>query len=137
MTHKMHTFEVSYPQNVQELFEKVVETAGLPKLMPDERFAMEISFVEAVNNAMIHGNKRSSDKRVRIDFSYEDDIFELIITDEGDGFSFEDVPNPVEDNNLTKEGGRGVLLMDNYMDKVEYNAKGNQVRMMKKIKACS
>ena len=137
MTDKMHTLEVSYPQNVQELFEKVVETAGLPKLNADERFAMEISFVEAVNNAMIHGNKRSADKNVRIDFSYEDGIFELTITDQGAGFSFNDVPNPVEDNNLTKEGGRGVLLMDNYMDKVEYNAKGNQVRMMKKIEPCS
>lgn len=126
---------VTYPQNIQCLFHKVIETSGVPTMHEDDMFAIELSFVEAVNNAMIHGNKKSSEKTVKIEYSFCDGLLEIIITDQGNGFSFKKIPNPTEEHNLTKDSGRGVLLIEHYMDTVEYNDKGNQVRMAKRIKA--
>jgi serine/threonine-protein kinase RsbW len=132
---KMNTIEVSYPQNVERLFETVLRKARLTKLNDDDRFALEISFVEAVNNALIHGNGKSSEKNVRIDYGFDGSVFELVITDQGDGFNAKQLPDPTENSNITKDSGRGVLLMHHYMDEVKYNKKGNQIKLKKKIAA--
>jgi serine/threonine-protein kinase RsbW len=134
----MHTLEVSYPQNIESLFAKIIETASLPKgVCRDDIFAIELSFAEAVSNALIHGNLRSPQKKVRIEFGYNDGVFEMIITDQGEGFNKSNIPDPTDQQNLAKDTGRGLLLMENYMDKVEYNKKGNQIRMSKKINTIS
>ena len=57
-------------------------------------------------------------------------VFE--IRDEGPGFSVKDVPDPRKPANLERPGGRGILLMREYMDEVRYNQKGNEVRLVKR-----
>ena len=133
MASNKHTIEVSYPHNLENLFQKVIKLAGLPELDNDDKFALELSFVEAVNNALIHGNGKSKEKKVRLDFSFEDSVFKLTITDQGQGFDATRLPDPTTSDNIDKDSGRGVLLIRHYMDYVCYNEKGNSLTISKRI----
>jgi serine/threonine-protein kinase RsbW len=53
----------------------------------------------------------------------------ITITDEGDGFNPEEVPDPLVEQNLLKPSGRGLYLMREYADDVQYNEKGNQLKL--------
>jgi serine/threonine-protein kinase RsbW len=54
------------------------------------------------------------------------------VEDEGEGFNVEDIPDPRNPENLFKASGRGVLLIYNIMDEVEYNERGNRLTMVKR-----
>ncbi len=133
LSYKRHTISITYPQDFESLFRKIIETSAMPPANPDDLFAIELSLGEAVSNALIHGNQRSPEKHVTIEYGFHDGVFDVTITDEGHGFNSADVPDPVNDDNLTKDHGRGVMLMEHYMDKVHFNKRGNQVRMLKRI----
>ena len=85
-----------------------------------------ISVTEAVNNGIIHGNKANPEKTVELMCTCNGTHVEFIIRDEGEGFSPEDVPDPLAEKNLLKEGGRGLLIIRAMMDSVEFrpNDKG-------------
>jgi serine/threonine-protein kinase RsbW len=69
---------------------------------------------------------------VRIEASVSPNETEIIIEDEGPGFERADVPDPTAEENLLKCSGRGILLMETYMDQVEYSKNGRRVRMIKR-----
>ena len=73
--------------------------------------AILIAITEAVNNAIIHGNKRDKNKFVRIHSILLDDILEFKIKDEGQGFILSNIPNPLLPENLTKDSGRGIFII--------------------------
>ncbi len=54
------------------------------------------------------------------------------VEDEGEGFDIRKIPDPCDPANLFRASGRGVLLIYNIMDEVEYNAQGNRVKMVKR-----
>ena len=86
-----------------------------------------IAVTEAVNNAMYHGNKGNPDKNIKIGFeSHEKDI-QFSIADEGTGFDYDNLPDPTDPLNIDKQNGRGVFLMKNLADKVEFNNNGQEV----------
>ena len=86
-----------------------------------------IAVTEAVNNAMYHGNKGNPDKNIKIGFeSHEKDI-QFSIADEGTGFDYDNLPDPTDPLNIDKPNGRGVFLMKNLADKVEFNKNGQEV----------
>lgn len=92
-------------------------------------FAIRLAFEEAVSNAFNHGHK-NVDLPVSMEFSADPERVEIIIEDQGPGFDPAAVPDPTLDENLEQPGGRGLLLMRAYMSEVEYNARGNRVRMV-------
>lgn len=79
-----------------------------------------ISITEVVNNGIIHGNKAEPGKRVHLSCTCYEDRIDFLVRDEGAGFLPEDVPNPLDEDNLLKEGGRGVLIIRAMMDAVEF-----------------
>lgn len=79
-----------------------------------------ISVTEAVNNGIIHGNKANPEKSVELFCTCSDSRVEFVVRDEGEGFAPEDVPDPLAENNLLKEGGRGLLIIRAMMDSVEF-----------------
>jgi serine/threonine-protein kinase RsbW len=95
----------------------------------DDIFAVHLAVGEAFLNAVKHGNKMDLAKKVKIDYSVGSDRFEVSITDEGDGFAPESVPDPRVGENLYRPEGRGLLLMKSYMDVVKFNERGNSVYM--------
>ena len=97
----------------------------------EDIFAIHLALEEAFTNAITHGNRMSPDKGVKIDYSVGLDKVEISMTDEGDGFDPDAVPDPRYGDNLYKAEGRGLLLMRSYMDVVEFNERGNSVRMVR------
>ena len=97
----------------------------------DDIFAVHLTLEEAFLNAVKHGNKMDPSKKVRVDYTLSPDKIEISITDQGPGFKPETIDDPRFGENLFKPGGRGLLLMNSYMDKVQYNEKGNSVYMVR------
>jgi serine/threonine-protein kinase RsbW len=80
-----------------------------------------ISITEVVNNGIIHGNKADPEKHVHVSCSCYEDRVDFVIRDEGSGFRPEDIPDPLAEPNLLKEGGRGVLIIRSMMDRVDFH----------------
>lgn len=83
---------------------------------PDTIADLAISSTEIINNAILHGNKSDPDKVVKIELTFESDTLSVSITDQGDGFSLEKVPSPIQDDNLLKETGRGIFIVRSLVD---------------------
>jgi len=79
-----------------------------------------VSLTEAVNNAIIHGNKSDPAKKVTIVCECEEEKLVITVADQGKGFKLEKVKNPLKNENLMRTSGRGIFLMRTLMDKVEY-----------------
>jgi len=95
-------------------------------------FAIKLAVEEALNNAIKHGNGFDGSKKVELTFDVSDERAVVSVTDQGEGFVPDRLPDPTADENLEKPTGRGVMLMRAYMDDVRFNDKGNQVQLTKK-----
>ncbi len=121
--------DLSQQREIQKRILDAVEAAGYTS---DNLFAVKISLEEALINAIKHGNKLDPKKKVHIEASVTPKETEIIIEDEGPGFRRKNVPDPTAEENLLKCSGRGILLMETYMDRVEYSKSGRRVRMIKR-----
>jgi serine/threonine-protein kinase RsbW len=101
-------------------------------LIKPERSNLFIALDEAFVNAVKHGNKSDPQKLIRITAELSPKEACFTVEDEGSGFNIKDIPDPCDPANLFKTSGRGVLLIYNIMDEVEYNAQGNRVKMVKR-----
>jgi serine/threonine-protein kinase RsbW len=88
-----------------------------------------VSVSEAVNNAIIHGNKADDSKFVEINISFKKNSLSVTVSDEGSGFKPGEIPDPTKPENIEKINGRGVFLMSRLADKIEFNEQGNCVTM--------
>lgn len=88
-----------------------------------------VSVSEAVNNAIVHGNKCSDIKIVELEYSFSSNHILFIIRDQGDGFDYYQVNDPTTPENIEKETGRGIYLMNSLADEVIYNDIGNEVSL--------
>lgn len=121
----------SRPSAVVKVCEQVLsklEPYGFDK---DDIFAVHLALEEAFLNAVKHGNKMDSSKDVKIEYSVDFDKVEISLTDEGDGFEPASVADPRYGEDLYKPGGRGLLLMNSYMDVVKFNERGNSLYMVR------
>jgi len=101
-------------------------------LIRPERSNLFIALDEAFVNAVKHGNKNDPAKLVKITAELSPTEASFTVEDEGEGFDIREIPNPCDPANLFRTSGRGVLLIYNIMDEVEYNAQGNRVKMVKR-----
>ncbi len=92
---------------------------------------VNLAVIEAGTNAIKHGNKEDIDKTATFEFIIDDEKLTIIITDEGEGFEREEVANPLDPENLLKDSGRGLFLMEACMDEVAYSENGTIVKMVK------
>lgn len=126
-------------------------------LKESDRLRTGVALEEALLNASYHGNLEVSsklretdhsmyyelaklraqqspyrDRQIRVDVKIDSSGLEYVIQDEGPGFDPRSLPDPTDPANLERPCGRGVLLMRTFMDRVEYNDRGNQVTMVKR-----
>jgi len=94
-------------------------------------FSIRLAMEEGLNNAIRHGSKMDPAAIISLDYEVTPQRVEIIITDDGEGFDPECVPDCTCQENLEKPGGRGIMLMKAFMDTVEYSEKGNRVRLVK------
>jgi serine/threonine-protein kinase RsbW len=97
----------------------------------EDIFGVRLALEEALVNAVMHGNRSDSTKRVFFTCKLAPDRVLLEIRDEGAGFNPHAVPDPTDADRLLVPNGRGLMLMRAYMSRVEYNEAGNCVVMEK------
>lgn len=112
------------------LVERLVEEVCDSYNVNDDGFGnILIAVTEAVNNAIYHGNKGNPDKHIKIGFELGSNNIIFSIQDEGNGFDYDSLPDPTDPQNIDKPNGRGVFLMKNLADKVEFNHNGQEVQL--------
>ena len=121
--------DLALMNGVLEYLQDRVAKLGLIK--PD-RSNLFVALDEAFVNAVKHGNKSDPTKLVRITAELTPQEASFTVEDEGEGFDITQIPDPCDPANLFRTSGRGVLLIYNIMDEVEYNAQGNRVKMVKR-----
>ena len=120
--------ELAESSRIQEEIIMLLRKLGLN----DEDLAdLHIAIEEGLANAIKHGNQLDASKKVRVEGVVDGNRVMIEIEDEGEGFDPEKVPDPTLDENLDKPSGRGILLMRAFMDTIEYNDKGNRLRIEK------
>jgi serine/threonine-protein kinase RsbW len=108
---------------------KRVDKVGVVKTDESNLF---VALDEAFVNAIKHGNKFDASKNIRIAADVSKDEARFTIEDEGEGFDVNNIPDPLDPQNLFKPSGRGVLFIYNIMDEVKYNERGNRLTMVKR-----
>ncbi len=104
-------------RRVEGFLKKVNRTAHLDEI---QMHKMMVSLTEAVNNAIIHGNKADQTKKVIVRCEILPGWLVVFIHDEGKGFRLSRIRNPLKKQNLLRVNGRGIFLMKTLMDRVEF-----------------
>jgi serine/threonine-protein kinase RsbW len=86
-----------------------------------------IAVTEAVNNAIQHGNAGVSGAEVIVNVGNSTNEFVFNVKDMGRGFDYDNLPDPTAPENILKENGRGIFLMKNLSDQVEFEDNGKSV----------
>lgn len=109
----------------------VKELQDWAEFKDDDFNRIMLALSEAVNNAIIHGNNEDPDKNVYINVILDDDpenrTLKISVRDEGEGFNPTEIPDPIKDENLLNEGGRGIYLMEQYADDITFSDEGRKV----------
>lgn len=85
---------------------------------------------EALSNAIIHGNKKDETKKISITWVDRSDKFQVKVTDEGEGFDTHSIPDPCLPHNITKSHGRGLYIIKNSVDELNFDEDGNEITMV-------
>lgn len=117
--------------SISDACQQILDDVRAKGFDADDIFAIHLSLEEALLNAVKHGNKNDPEKNIDIEYLVTEKKCDVYITDQGSGFCPDCLPDPRDEENLYKPGGRGVLLMRAYMDIVEFNERGNKVHMVK------
>ena len=83
---------------------------------------------EAVTNAIVHGNKLDEKKKVEVEVLINSNQIISTVKDHGDGFNPKAANNPLKEENLLKDSGRGIFLIKEISDSVDYLDNGTKIR---------
>lgn len=92
-----------------------------------------VSVTEAVNNAIVHGNKEDKTKKVRLGLKKNKKSVRFVVEDEGVGFDYDNLPDPTSPKNLDKVKGRGIFLIKSLSDKTTFKNGGKMIEMLFKL----
>lgn len=116
----------------REVQKRIMAEVNRFQYVPDALFAINLALEEALINAIKHGNKFDRAKSVRIQAKITADEAMIEVEDEGGGFDRASVPDPTAEENIERLHGRGILLMEAYMNEIEWLRGGRRVRMVRK-----
>ena len=123
----------SIKENVA-VVESFIENAGEKIKIKDSVYGnVLVSVTEAVNNAIVHGNKEDKEKKVKIKLKENKKSIRFVVEDEGGGFDHKNLPDPTSPENIDKIKGRGIFLIKNLADKAKFKDGGRVVDMLFKL----
>jgi serine/threonine-protein kinase RsbW len=122
--------DLAYVIGVNYQISAMLKEFGFPP--QDTRVNIPLACDEAITNAIIHGNRSNPDKKVNIQVYVSPNRFRMRVRDEGEGFDVQRVADPTQGEALLRPSGRGVYLMRNIMDSVEYKEGGRVVELEKR-----
>lgn len=127
------TLSLTLPSVHASLKQVVDATEGfLVEHVRDEDLAYKVLLLttEAVTNAIEHGNALDPSKSFSLELHAGDEQLSILVEDEGSGFERKGVANPLREENLLDDGGRGLYLMETLADEVAYENEGRRVRLV-------
>jgi len=95
---------------------RIAEETGFGE---DELHRLGMAIREAMVNAVVHGNRYNLKKKVHVRVNSDERSLRITIVDEGEGFDLQDLPDPLAEENLLRQSGRGLLLIQAFVD--EFN----------------
>ncbi len=119
----------SNPHNIHRVEDFLGRVNRMLRLNDENFHVVLLAVTEAVNNSIVHGNKRNAKKKVYVTCVVRGKRLIIRVRDEGEGFDPHTLPDPLQQDNLLRESGRGVFLMKQLMESVEYRRKGTEVEM--------
>lgn len=126
-----------FPSKMENItiIEKLVDEISANYNLSSEIYGnVLVAVIEAVNNAILHGNKLDARKNVRVSFQMEEKHLVFNISDEGPGFDYAGIPDPTLPENIEKPHGRGVFLINHLADDIRYNKNGAEIILKFKMK---
>ena len=123
----------SVPSNVDKVSTFVENLSSKFRFAPDTYGNVLISLTEAVNNAIIHGNKQDANKVVEVYTAKRNGKLAITVKDEGKGFDYSNLPDPTSAERICECGGRGVFLMRQLSDRCRFQDNGRTVEMEFKL----
>ncbi len=122
-------------EKIEQAAEFIEKAAKKMKFNDTDVDSIVIAVTEAISNAIIHANKEDDNKKVTIEIFAENDCMITQVTDEGPGFDPGGIDNPLLPNNLLKESGRGIFILNSLLDSVDYSfsENGTVVTMVKRL----
>lgn len=116
---------ISNPKEIVKV-EKFLEKINKTLCLEEGKYnKLLVATTEAVNNGMIHGNKRDPKKKVMLTCEINDKVLCVRVHDEGKGVDPDSLPDPLAEENLLRENGRGVFLMRSLMDSMRFEITEN------------
>ena len=119
--------------SAEELAVGAARRAGFDE---DDLMKIGMAVREAVVNAVVHGNRYGDRKKVRLRVAQDPDGLQVTIADEGEGFDFNSVPDPLAPENLLRTSGRGIFLIRSFMDDFQMRrlaSGGTEVTLVKNL----
>lgn len=118
---------------ISPVVEEVLSVTRKMGCATGKEFEVETALREALANAVRHGCARDPEKKVQVCLACDEARGMLIVVrDPGPGFDPEQIPSPVEGENIFAAGGRGIFLINELMDDVSYAEGGTEIRMLKR-----
>jgi len=119
----------SLPENIR-IVESFIDQAKENFRFDDDIYGnIMIAITESVNNAIMHGNKNDKQKNVHLSLEVNERNIAFVVEDEGEGFKYDDLPDPTAPENIEKPGGRGIFLIRHLADEVKFFERGNKVKI--------
>jgi len=120
-------------ESIQPAVDEIMEVVASMECARGNEFEVEVALLEALANAVRHGCRNDPSKSIEVCVACEIDHGMLIIVrDPGTGFDPAEIPNPVHGENVFSDHGRGIFLINELMDDVEYKSGGTEIWMRKR-----
>lgn len=135
------------PETVERLLDSTLESVDQAEELAtgaaqrsgfdeDDLMKIGMSVRECMVNAVVHGNRYNANKKVRFAVTQDSGKLTVVIADEGEGFDFDSLPDPLAPDNLLRTSGRGIFLIRSFMDGVELKRLehgGTEVTLFKNV----
>ena len=131
--HTYHLTLPSHPESIR-LVDPFLKSIQEVAATSAERYHdVLLALTEAVNNAIIHGNRFEASKPVTVEVQVDSRVLVAVVTDHGSGFDADRLPDPTDPENILREGGRGVFLIRHLAQSVEFRRTADGMAVMIKL----
>jgi len=126
---------LAIPANIKHIdpvVEKIMWVVDQMQCAVGKEFEIETALRESLANAIVHGCKRNPDKEIQFAVACDEEKgMMIVVRDPGEGFDPDKLPSPIQGECLYSEHGRGIFLINQLMDEVEFDRGGTEIRMRK------
>jgi serine/threonine-protein kinase RsbW len=123
----------SQTEEIEPLVDRFLTNLADLLVVDGHRDAIDLALREALVNAIVHGNRRDPLKRVSVEgYILPDRHVLVVVRDEGRGFDPSNLEDPTKPENIERATGRGIFLIRQFMDDVQFRDQGREIQMKKK-----